>query len=118
MSNIGPSYIELPETRVAVRADSRVVRRITEALLETFDRYLDAHPQTSFPDVLMAAISTFHTIVADQADRMALSPEQRESYFLTAVGALTRSLQGEIEALTTAPKPKPKPRPKPKPTKE
>src|SRR5262245_35318692 len=101
-----------PEATVPIPANLKVVAGMTETLLGTLDRYIATHEHVGFPEAMMAGVNFFHILLQDQADRMRLSPEQRESFYLTAVGAFTRSLQGELERLTTVPGP-----PKPKPTK-
>ena len=109
---------------ITVETDERVVKAIVAWVMDAFNDYLVAHAGTPLPEAFMAAVNVFRIVVADQADQMGLSPEQRESYNEAARATLHAALGADLTraravalaglkatpARTTARTPKPKPK--------
>jgi len=88
---------EGPELLVPLETDPAVVESVCRHLVDAFNRYLRGHPGLPMPDGLLGLVDFVAHVVADQADRMALSPEQRDSYYRTAISLLLRVLQADLE---------------------
>lgn len=113
MVSDGRAVIGVSADTVQFQADGEQVKALTNYLLTAFNRWLRTHDHVQFPEAMLSGVSLLHTIASDQADAMGLSPEQRESYFLTVVATLSGAFSGEIERLTTARRVTPtRPRPK------
>jgi hypothetical protein len=105
VSEIGPAYMDLgdrgdPDPE-GLRAEAQTVKDLSLRLLGTFNRYLRGHRESPFPGTLMGVLNFTHVVCSDQADRMGLSPDQRESYYRVAVRSLVSSMQDELHRLTT-----------------
>jgi len=98
------------DMRTTIDADERAVREITNHLLRSYNGYLRKHPGTPFPDALMGLTNFVTDVLGDQCDRMGLSPEQRESYYLAVLGTLRQMVQADIQRLTTEHYAKPMPK--------
>jgi hypothetical protein len=98
------------DMRTTIDADEAAVREITNHLLHAFNNYLAKHPKTPFPDAVMGLTNFVAGVLGDQCDRMNLSPEQRESYYLAVLGTLRQMVQADIQRLTTEHYAKPMPK--------
>jgi len=104
----------LPRTLVEIGPDHPTVALVTRALVDAFfDAVDDAGGEPPPPAVLFGGIGFFHGMLRYMASRMGLSPDQRESFYETALGLLRSAVQAETEALFAAPaQAQPRPRPK------
>lgn len=82
---------------VSIETDPKVVQRTAAYLTGAFNRYLKAHPHLPMPDTLLGLCHFYASVVSDQAERMELSPEQRDSYYRTTISLLMRLLHADLE---------------------
>ena len=88
---------EMPEMNITIETDARRVKEVADHLTRSINGYLRGHPHSPMPDVLMGLCHFWLSVVSDQAERMTLSPEQRDSYYRTALSILMKMAQADME---------------------
>jgi hypothetical protein len=85
--------------QVTLETDPRRVKAVADHLTNAVNGYLKGHPGAQMPDVLMGLCHFWLSVISDQADRMTLSPEQRDSYYRTALSILLRLTEHDLEQI-------------------
>ena len=96
MTNTGPPILGDQLLQVEAQADEETVRALTTALLRALNEYLNTSENRGYLEVLMALVNFWRLILSDQADQMALSPEQRASLYQVSLRSLAAALDKDV----------------------
>jgi hypothetical protein len=88
-----------PEMHIQIETDPRAVKEVADHLTRSFNGYLRGHRGTQMPDALLGLCHFWLSVASDQADRMELSPEQRDSYYRTALSVLVKLVTADMEQI-------------------